>query len=131
MLQQVQRRGLVGADHQPAGRVVAQLRQRDLQLPLKVLEAPRVLQHDLAGIGQQDLLARAVEQLLAQFVLETLHRQRHRGLCPQQLLGRPRKALLGGNRLENLQRVEFHMPNVSLAGINQHYSINTSYRTTA
>ena len=43
VLQQIERGGLVGADHEPAGRVVAQLGQRVFQIALQVLEAPRVI----------------------------------------------------------------------------------------
>ena len=58
MAQQVKRGGFVRADGQPAGRIIAQLGQRVLHLLAQVLEAPRVLQHRLAGVGEHQVLAR-------------------------------------------------------------------------
>ena len=82
VVHQVQRRGFIGPDHQPARGHVAQLRERILQLVLQVVEAPAVLQHQPPGIGQNQLPPGPVDQLLAQFPFQPLHRQRNRRLRP-------------------------------------------------
>ena len=71
VIQQVQRGRFVGADGQPPGRFVAQLGQGVFQIALQVLKAPGVLQNDLAGIGQQQILRRPVDQPLAEFCLSS------------------------------------------------------------
>jgi hypothetical protein len=67
-----------------------------------------VLQHRLAGVGQHQVLRRPVDQLLAQLKLQALQGQRNRRLRAQQLLGRARKALLGGDSEENVKRIKLH-----------------------
>ncbi len=92
--QQVERRGFVGAHDQPAGGIVAQLGQRVLQIGRQVLETPRVVIDDAASIGQQQLLARTVDQLLLQIRFKLLDRERDRGLGAQHLLSGAGEAFL-------------------------------------
>ena len=73
----------------------------DVSSWLEVVEAARVLEHDAPGVGQHQLLGAAhvaVDQLLAQLGLQPLHRQRHRRLRAEQLLGGAREAALGDRR---------------------------------
>ena len=74
----------------------------------RLSKAAGVVEHGAAGVGQDEVLAGAVDQLLAQFLLQPLQRQRHRGLRAQQLLGRAREALLRGDRQKHLKRIKFH-----------------------
>ncbi len=76
----------------------------------QVLEAAREVEHGAPGVGQDQLLGAAVDQLLAQLGLEPLHRQRDRGLRAEQLLGRAREAALADDGGEDLQGVELHRP---------------------
>ena len=83
----------------------------DVQLRLEVVEAAGVLEHDASRVGQHQLLGAAhvaVDQLLAQLRLQSLHRQRHGRLRAEQLLGGAREAALRDDRREHLQRVELH-----------------------
>src|SRR5689334_2822176 len=95
--QQVERRGFVGPDGEPPGSVVAQLFERVVELLLQALESAGILQDDAAGIRRRELLAGAVDELLAELLLQTLEGERYRGLRPQELFGRPGKALFRQN----------------------------------
>ena len=106
--QEVERRRLVGADREAAGRVVAQLRERVVHLRPQVVEPARVVEHEAAGVGEKQLLARPVDQALAQLRLEPLDRERHGRLRAKQLLRGAREAALGRHGPEHLQRIPLH-----------------------
>ena len=72
---------------------------------LQALEAARVVEHGAAGVGEHQILAGAVDQLLAQFLLQPLQRQRNRGLRAQQLFRGAREALLRGDGQEDLKGI--------------------------
>ena len=106
--QQVERRRFVGADEQPAGGLVAQLGQGLAQLGAQVVETAGVIEHDLTGVGQAQLPAAAIDERLAQRVLQALHGQRDGGLGARQLDRRPREALLGGDGAKNGEGGQIH-----------------------
>ena len=108
MIQQIQRGRLVRADGQPAGGFVAQLGHGVFQIALQVLEAAGVVQHDLAGVGQQQVFGRPVDQLLPHLSLKSLNRKGNGGLSPQQLFRRPGKTAFRGHRQEHAERVQLH-----------------------
>ena len=81
---------------------------RVVHLLVQALEAPGVLQHGAAGVGQNQILARPVDQFLAQFLLQPLQRQRDRRLRAQQFLRGAREALLRGDGQKDLKGMEFH-----------------------
>ena len=64
-------------------------------------------------------MARAVDELLLQFLFQTLQGQRDGRLRAQQPLRGPRKALLRGDSEENLKRIEFHaVPIITIPYVN-------------
>ncbi len=89
--QQIERGRFIGADDQPAGRVIAQLGERVIEFQLQVLEAPSVFEHRAPGVGEEQVFAGAVDQLLAEFLFQPLQGQRDRGLRAEQFLGRARE----------------------------------------
>ena len=108
MIQQVERRRFVRADRQPSRRLVAQFGQRVFQVALQILEPAGIFEHDLAGIGQQHVLGRPVDQLLPQFRLKSLDRKGDSRLRAQQFFSRARKALLGRDRQKDAEWVHLH-----------------------
>jgi hypothetical protein len=106
--QQIEGGGLVGADDEAAGRVVAQLGEGVVELAPEVLEAARVGGDDLAGVGEHDAAAVAVEEALAELGFQALDGERDGGLSSVEFLGRARKAALLGDGVEHLQGVQFH-----------------------
>ena len=103
VLQQIEHRRFVRADHQPPGRIVAQFGQRVFQL---LFAGSRNAGHIPARCGPRrsaSLLAGPVDQLLAQLALQPLQRQRNRRLRAQQFLRGARKALLAGHRQKTLR----------------------------
>jgi hypothetical protein len=83
------------------------------------LSRSSAIEHRAPGLGEAQVLLRAVEQLLAHVALEALHGQRDGGLRAEELLGGAGEAALGHHRLEDLQGVEIH------GGV---YDIRKSYR---
>src|SRR5205814_9987852 len=62
--------------------------------------------HRAPGVRRDQLLGAAVDQLLAELVLQALHRQGDRRLRAKELLGRAREAALtddGGNDLQGVK----------------------------
>ena len=55
----------------------------EAQLLAQAFKTPGILEHDASGVGEQKLLSRAVDQLLAQLGFETLNSQRHGRLRAQ------------------------------------------------
>ena len=94
---------------QPSRNHIAQLAQRRLHFAFQILEPPRMVKHNLPGVGQLEVFGQPVNQLDAQFCFQPLDGKRHRGLRAGHLLRGPRKALLGRNGNENLEGVKFQI----------------------
>ena len=98
----------VGADqHAPAPQVL-QLADRARGLRAQCREALRVVQQELARLGQPAALRGAVEQAFVQLVLEPPDGLADGRLRAVQPLRRAREAALGGNGEEDLQLGEIH-----------------------
>ncbi len=94
--------------------VIAKLLQGVLKLVPQVFEAAHVLQDDAAGIGQQDVLSRPVNQALSELVLQALDGEGYGWLRAKQLFGCSRETLLAGNGSEDLKRIELHLSDAPL-----------------
>jgi hypothetical protein len=88
--------------------VVTQLGQCHAQLDAQVVEAPGVVKHHLAGIGQTRLLARAIDERLAHLGFQALHGHGNRGLGPQQASCRAREALFTRDSTKDFEGVQVH-----------------------
>ena len=98
----------VGADQHPAPPQVLQLANGALGLRLELHEALRVVEQQLARLGQSAALRRAIEQPLVELVLEAPDRLADGRLRPVQPFRRAREAALGGDGEEDLQLGEIH-----------------------
>ena len=105
---QIERGRFVGADEQATRGIVAQLGQGHVELGGEILEAPGVIQHHLPRIGQTRLAATAIDEDLADLLLQAFHRQGDGRLGARQLDRRTREALLGGDRAKNREGEKVH-----------------------
>ena len=93
-------RRLVGANQHAAAAQVAQVLDRALGLLGQAQQALGVVAEEPAGVGQGGVLGGAVEQPLADAVLEPADRLADRRLGAVQLHRRPGEAPLGGDLQE-------------------------------
>ena len=100
--QQVEGGRLVGPDGEPAAGVVPPLGHRGQQLLPQVLEAAGEVEHQVPASVRRTSRPSAVDEPLAQLLLQALHGQGDGGLAAGQAGGRPGEALLGGHRPEHL-----------------------------
>ena len=100
-------RRLVGADQHAAAAQVAQVLDRGLGLLRQPEQALGVVAQQPAGVGQGGVLGGAVEQALADALLEPADRLADGRLGAVQLHGRPGEAPLGGN-LQKPKFAQFH-----------------------
>ena len=98
----------VGSDEHAAAPQVAQLAHGGLGFFAEAHQPLRVVAQHAARLGQRALLRRAVEEPLAELVLEPADGLADRGLGAVELGRRPRKAALGRDRQKHLQFGQFH-----------------------
>ena len=101
-------RAFVRADQHPAAPQVLQLANRALGFRLELREALRVVEQQLACLGQPPALRRTIEQPLVELVLEPPDGLADRRLRPVQPFRRAREAALVGDGEEDLQLGEIH-----------------------
>ena len=106
--QQRVHRALVGANQHPATAQVAQLANSRLRLFTEAHQPLRIIAQDATGLRERALLGRAVEQPLAEFVLEPPDGLTDRRLRPVQLGRRAREAPLRGDGQKHLQFGQIH-----------------------
>ena len=101
-------RGLVGADEDPAALEVAQVADRRFGLFGEPHQTLRVVEEHPAGLGELAVLGRAIEEPLAEVVLETADRLADRRLRAMQARGGAREAALRGDGQKDLKLCEIH-----------------------
>ena len=101
-------RGFVGADEHAAAPQVAEVLDGRLRLFRQPEQPLGVVAQQAAGVGQRGVLGGAVEQPLADALLEPPDRLADRRLGPVQLHGRPREAAFGRDPQEDAQFGQFH-----------------------
>ena len=106
--QQVQARQLVGGDHELPAPQIPHVVQRRQRLSAEVHQAFRVLEQDLARIGEHAAPARAIEERLADLVLELADDLADRGLGAVERLGRLGEAALADDGDKRFELEEFH-----------------------
>ena len=99
---------LVGADEHASAPQVLELADGARRLVLEPRQPLRVVEQDLARLGELAALGGTVEQPLVQLFLEPLDRLAHRRLRAVQPRGGAREAALGRDGDEYLQLAEVH-----------------------
>jgi hypothetical protein len=100
--------GFVGPDQHSALADLLELPDRGLGLAGQAEEPLRVLQEQRAGLGEDPGSRRAIEQPLAEFVLEPANGLADGRLCPMQLAGRGGETTLGRDQGERLEILQLH-----------------------
>jgi hypothetical protein len=100
----------VGADDDAAAAHLLQLADGRLRLAGEPEEPLRIVLQEASGLGQRAVARRAVEQPLAQLILDPPDRLADGGLRPVQAPRRGRKAAIRGHREESRQVRQLHKP---------------------
>ncbi len=108
VFEQVEGAGLVGADDEAAGGIVAQLGEGVGHFAGEVFKAAGVVEDDVAGVGDQQVLPGTIEQLFVEIGFELGDGEGDGGLGAEELFGRAGEALLGDDGEEDLKRVQLH-----------------------
>ncbi len=74
VLNQIKRRGFVGANRQAAGIIVAQLTQRVFKVRLQILKPAGILQDHPSRICKQEFTPGTVDQLFLEIAFQSLNR---------------------------------------------------------